>query len=121
MLAGMLNWPQGTFISKFEMEKDKGVAKITREVDGGSQVISLKLPALVTCDLRLNEPRFATLPNIMKAKKKPIEKKKPEDLGVDVKPRLQILSVEEPPSRKAGVKVETVQDLVNHLKKGGSL
>jgi len=121
MLAGMLNWPQGTFISKLEAEKDKDVIKITREVDGGLQMLSLKLPAVVSCDLRLNEPRFATLQNIMKAKKKPVDKKKPEDYGVDMNSKVQILSVEEPPSRKSGMKVETVSQLVELLKKKGTI
>ncbi len=118
MLAGLMGWPQGTFISKFAI-KDKALAEIVREVDGGLQTLSVPLPAVFTCDLRLNEPRFATLPNIMKAKKKPIDRKTPEELGVDIKPRLVTLSVEEPPSRKAGKKVQTVPELVAALKKQG--
>lgn len=119
MLAGMLNWPQATFISKLEPQSGGKEVKITREVDGGLQHLKMPLPAVVTCDLRLNEPRYATLPNIMKAKKKPVENKTPSDLGVDVKPRLQVLKVEEPPTRQAGVKVDAVTDLVQHLKKLG--
>jgi electron transfer flavoprotein beta subunit len=120
LLAGFLNWPQGTFISKIT-DKGNDTVEITREVDSGLQTLSIKLPAVITCDLRLNEPRFATLPNIMKAKKKPFEKIKLEDLGLDLRPRTQILSVEEPSVRKAGVKVSTVQELIQHLKKNGSL
>lgn len=119
MLAGMLNWPQGTFISK--LEHQSGIIKVTREVDGGLQNLQLKLPAVISCDLRLNEPRFATLPNIMKAKKKPVDKKKPADLGVEIKPKFATLQVEEPPTRKAGVKVENVQQLVDIIKKQGYL
>jgi len=117
MLAGMLNWSQGTFISKLEHNEDHVI--VTREVDGGLQTLKLKLPSVLTCDLRLNEPRFATLPNIMKAKKKPYEKKTPEELGVELKSHIQVLSVEEPPPRKGGIKVETVDELFGHLKKSG--
>ncbi|MDH3594762.1 MAG: electron transfer flavoprotein subunit beta/FixA family protein [Rhodospirillales bacterium] len=114
MLAALLGWAQGAFISKLELAD--GAAKVTREVDGGLENLSLKLPAVVTVDLRLNEPRYASLPNIMKAKKKPIEQLTPEDLEVDVAPRLEVLEVVEPPARKAGVKVESVADLVEKLK-----
>jgi len=114
MLAAMLGWPQGTFASKVTL-KDGG-ADVTREVDGGLQTVSLKLPAIVTTDLRLNEPRYASLPNIMKAKKKPIDVKQPADLGVEVAPRLKVLSVEEPPKRQAGVKVKTVEELIDKLR-----
>lgn len=119
ILAGLLNWPQGTFISKLEVNANEKIAQIVRETDVGLQTLKLKLPAVITCDLRLNEPRFATLPNIIKAKKKPVDKKTPKDLGVDITPRLKILQVEEPPARKAGIKVETVAELVQHLKKLG--
>src|SRR3970040_412401 len=102
MLAALLNWPQATFASKVKVEGDK--ATVTREVDGGLETIALKLPAIVTTDLRLNEPRYVTLPNIMKAKKKPLDSLKPDALGVDVAPRLQTLKVVEPPKRKDGVK-----------------
>jgi len=114
MLAALLGWAQGAFISKLELAD--GGAKVTREVDGGLENLSLKLPAVVTVDLRLNEPRYASLPNIMKAKKKPIEPLSPEDLGVDVAPRLEVLEVVEPPARKAGVKVENVAELMEKLK-----
>jgi electron transfer flavoprotein beta subunit len=114
MLAALLGWAQGAFISKLELAD--GAAKVTREVDGGLENLSLTLPAVVTVDLRLNEPRYASLPNIMKAKKKPIEPLTPEDLGVDVTPRLEVLEVVEPPARKAGVKVESVAELMEKLK-----
>ncbi|MDJ0949500.1 MAG: electron transfer flavoprotein subunit beta/FixA family protein [Alphaproteobacteria bacterium] len=114
MLAALLGWPQGTFISKIEI-KDSGSA-ITREVDGGLEMLEIKLPAVVTVDLRLNEPRYASLPNIMKAKKKPIETISPDALGVDVAPRVEILEVTEPPSRQAGIKVESVGELVDKLR-----
>ncbi len=114
MLAALLGWPQGTFISK--LEKLDGTVKVTREVDGGLEILDLKLPAVLTVDLRLNEPRYASLPNIMKAKKKPIETFSPEDLGVDVSPRLETLTVVEPPPRKAGVKVESVAELLDKLR-----
>ncbi len=114
MLAALLGWPQGTFISK--METHDGGVKVTREVDGGLEVLDLKLPAVLTVDLRLNEPRYASLPNIMKAKKKPIEALSPEDLGVDVTPRLETLQVVEPPPRKAGVMVDSVAELVDKLR-----
>lgn len=114
MLAALLGWAQGTFASK--IEKDGEALKVTREVDGGLETVSLKLPAIVTTDLRLNEPRYASLPNIMKARKKPIETVKPADLGVDVTPRLTVLKVEEPPKRQAGKKVASVQELVEKLR-----
>ncbi|MGH6742362.1 MAG: electron transfer flavoprotein subunit beta/FixA family protein, partial [Bradyrhizobium sp.] len=117
MLAALLGWPQGTFGSKVEI--GEGTLAITREVDAGLQTLELKLPAVVTTDLRLNEPRYASLPNIMKAKKKPIEEKTPADYGVDVKPRLQVLKTTEPPGRKAGVKVASVAELVGKLKDAG--
>ena len=114
MLAALLGWPQGTFISKLE-KNDSGI-KVTREVDGGLEILDLKMPAVLTVDLRLNEPRYASLPNIMKAKKKPIDRFSPEDLGVDVSPRLETLEVVEPPPRKAGVMVASVAELVDKLR-----
>jgi electron transfer flavoprotein beta subunit len=114
MLAALLGWPQGTFISKLEL--GDGSADVTREIDGGLEVIKIKLPAIVTVDLRLNEPRYASLPNIMKAKKKPIETLKPDALGVDVNPRVVTLKVVEPPKRNAGVKVPDVKTLVEKLR-----
>jgi electron transfer flavoprotein beta subunit len=114
MLAALAGLPQATFASKVEIEGDK--AKVTREVDGGLETLSISTPAVITTDLRLNEPRYVTLPNIMKAKKKPLETLKPEDLGVDVKPRIKTLKVSEPPKRGAGVKVPDVATLVNKLK-----
>jgi electron transfer flavoprotein beta subunit len=114
MLAALLGWAQGTFVSKVKIEGDR--ALVTREVDGGLENVSLKLPAVLTTDLRLNEPRYVTLPNIMKAKKKPLEVLKPDALGVDVTPRLVTLKVEEPPKRSAGVKVPDVKTLVEKLK-----
>ncbi len=114
MLAALLNWPQGTFASKVAIESDS--VNVTREVDGGLQTVKLKLPAIVTTDLRLNEPRYASLPNIMKAKKKPIDEKTPGDYGVDVAPRLKVIKTSEPAGRKAGVKVDSVASLVDKLK-----
>jgi electron transfer flavoprotein beta subunit len=114
MLAALLGWGQGTFASRIEIAD--GAAKVTREVDGGLETIALKLPAIVTADLRLNEPRYASLPNIMKARKKPIETVKPGDLGVDATPRLTVLKVEEPPKRLAGKKVGSVAELVDKLR-----
>jgi electron transfer flavoprotein beta subunit len=114
MLAALLGWPQGTFASKVAIEGD--AIMVTREVDGGLQTVKLKLPAIVTTDLRLNEPRYASLPNIMKAKKKPIDDKTAADYGVDIKPRLEVIKTAEPPVRKAGVKVKTVAELVDKLK-----
>ena len=114
MLAALLDWPQGTFA--FRLEFGEGAIDVTREVDGGLQTVSLKLPAIVTTDLRLNEPRYASLPNIMKAKKKPLEELSPEGLGIDVTPKLTVLKVAEPPGRQAGVKVGSAADLVQKLK-----
>jgi electron transfer flavoprotein beta subunit len=114
MLAALLDWPQATFASKIEVAGDK--ASVTREVDGGLQTLDVSLPAVVTADLRLNEPRYASLPNIMKAKKKPIDVKAPADYGVDVAPRLKVLKVAEPAKRTAGVKVENAAELVAKLK-----
>ena len=114
MLAAMLGWPQGTFAYRIEI--DDGEMNLTREIDGGLETIRLRMPAVVTTDLRLNEPRFASLPNIMRAKKKPIDTFTPEDLGVDVAPRVRTLRVEEPPKRDAGVRVESVSELVEKLK-----
>ncbi len=114
MLAQLLGWPQGTFA--FKLEKGDGELTCEREIDGGLQTIKLKLPAIITTDLRLNEPRYASLPNIMKAKKKPIDEKTPEDFGVDIAPRLKVLKVTEPEGRKAGIKVESVEQLIEKLK-----
>jgi electron transfer flavoprotein beta subunit len=114
MLAALLGWSQGTFASKVEVADGRAI--VTREVDGGLETVSLSLPAIVTTDLRLNEPRYASLPNIMKARKKPIETISPADLGVDVAPRLTVLKVEEPPKRQAGRKVASVAELVDKLR-----
>ena len=114
MLAALLNWPQATFASKIDV-KDKSL-EVTREVDEGLETIEVNIPAIVTCDLRLNEPRYASLPNIMKAKKKPLDQMSATDLGVDTKPRIEQIKVEEPPKRKAGIKVANVAELVNKLK-----
>jgi electron transfer flavoprotein beta subunit len=114
MLASLLGWPQATFASKVVLEDGK--VTVTREVDGGLETLALTLPAIVTTDLRLNEPRYVTLPNIMKAKKKPLETIKPEDLGVDVAPRLKTLKVVEPAKRSAGIKVPDVATLVAKLR-----
>jgi electron transfer flavoprotein beta subunit len=114
MLAALLGWPQATFASKVVLEDGK--VTVTREVDGGLETLALQLPAIITTDLRLNEPRYVTLPNIMKAKKKPLDTVKPEDLGVDVAPRLKTLKVAEPPKRSAGIKVPDVATLVAKLK-----
>ncbi|HVL22287.1 MAG TPA: electron transfer flavoprotein subunit beta/FixA family protein [Amaricoccus sp.] len=114
MLAALLGWPQATFASALEIAGES--ATVTREVDGGLQTITVKLPAIVTVDLRLNEPRYASLPNIMKAKKKPLEEKTPADYGVDVTPRLEVVKTAEPGTRKAGVKVSSVDELVQKLK-----
>ncbi|XP_019489719.1 PREDICTED: electron transfer flavoprotein subunit beta [Hipposideros armiger] len=119
MTAGFLDWPQGTFASQVTLEGDK--VKVEREIDGGLETLRLKLPAVVTADLRLNEPRYATLPNIMKAKKKKIEVLKAGDLGVDLTSKLSVVSVEDPPQRTAGVKVETTEDLVAKLKEIGRI
>ena len=114
MLAALLGWAQGTFASKVVLDGDK--AKVTREVDGGLQTVELKMPAIVTADLRLNQPRYASLPNIMKAKKKQLDERTPADYGADVKPRLKVIKTEEPGGRKAGVKVKSVAELVDKLK-----
>jgi electron transfer flavoprotein beta subunit len=114
MLAALLGWPQGTFASKLEI--DGAAARVTREVDGGLETVKLKLPAVITTDLRLNEPRYPSLPNMMKAKKKPLDTKKPADLGVDIAPRLKVVAIAEPASRKSGVKVASVSELVAKLK-----
>jgi electron transfer flavoprotein beta subunit len=114
MLAALLNWPQATFASKIIL-KDKSL-EVTREVDEGLETIEVNIPAIVTCDLRLNEPRYASLPNIMKAKKKPLEQINAIDLGVDTKPRIEQIKVEEPPKRKSGIKVASVAELVQKLK-----
>jgi electron transfer flavoprotein beta subunit len=114
MLAALLGWAQGTFASKIAIDGE--AVTVTREVDGGLQTVKLKAPVIVTTDLRLNEPRYASLPNIMKAKKKPIDEKTPEAYGVDVKPRLQVIKTSEPPGRKSGVKVASVAELVAKLK-----
>ncbi|WP_298816817.1 electron transfer flavoprotein subunit beta/FixA family protein [uncultured Roseibium sp.] len=114
MLAALLGWSQGTFAS--ELDLGEGTVNVTREVDGGLQTVKLKLPAIVTTDLRLNEPRYASLPNIMKAKKKPIDEKSPDDYGVDVTPRLTVVTTTEPAGREAGIKVGSVGELVEKLK-----
>ncbi len=119
MLAALLGWGQGTFASKVAL--DDGAVAVTREIDGGLQTVSLKLPAVVTTDLRLNEPRYASLPNIIKAKKKEVAVKAPADYGVDIAPRLEVLKTAEPPKRKAGVKVGSVTELVSKLKEAGVL
>jgi electron transfer flavoprotein beta subunit len=114
MLAALLGWPQATFASKVEILDDK--ARVTREVDSGLQTIEVTLPAVVSADLRLNEPRFATLPNILKARSKPLEETNPDQLGVDIAPRLKVLATEEPPLRKAGVKLNSVDELIARLR-----
>ena len=114
MLSALLNWPQATFASKIEI-KDKSL-EVIREIDEGLETIEVNIPSIVTCDLRLNEPRYASLPNIMKAKKKPLEILNVSDLGVDTTPRVQQIKIEEPPKRKAGIKVANVAELVNKLK-----
>jgi len=119
MLAALLNWPQATFASKIAIEGEG--ASVTREVDGGLETIRIKLPAIITTDLRLNEPRYPSLPNIMKAKKKPLDIKKPEDYGVDIAQRLKVLTTVEPPGRKAGIKVANAAELVAKLKEAGVL
>ncbi len=117
MLAGLLGWAQGTFASKLALAD--GQAEVTREIDGGLETVKLKLPAIITTDLRLNEPRYASLPNIMKAKKKTIDEKSPSDYGVDTAPRLKTLKVEEPPKRSAGIKVANAAELVSKLREEG--
>ena len=119
MMAALLGWPQATFASKVEIADGK--ASVTREIDGGLQTLEVALPAIVTADLRLNEPRYASLPNIMKAKKKPIDVKSTADYGVDVAPRLKVLTVTEPPKRAGGIKVESAEQLVGKLKEAGVL
>mgnify|MGYP003300139644 FL=1 len=114
MLSALLDWPQATFASKIEVKDGK--LEVVREIDEGLETIEINMPAIVTCDLRLNEPRYASLPNIMKAKKKPIEQMNASDLGVDVSPKIQQIKVEEPPKRKAGIKVSSVAELVQKLK-----
>jgi len=119
MLAALLDWPQATFASAIELNASD--AKVTREVDGGLQTIDVALPAIITADLRLNEPRYASLPNIMKAKKKPLDVKEAASMGVDLAPRLKVVKVTEPPKRQGGIKVETAADLVANLKTAGVL
>jgi electron transfer flavoprotein beta subunit len=119
MLAALLGWPQATFAHTLEIKNGK--ADVEREIDGGLQTVEVKLPAVVTTDLRLNEPRYASLPNIMKAKKKPIDQKTPADYGVDIKPRLKVLKVTEPQKRQAGVKLKTAAELVGKLKEIGAI
>jgi electron transfer flavoprotein beta subunit len=119
MLAALLGWPQGTFVSKVELHE--GSVDVTREIDGGLQTLSLALPALITTDLRLNTPRYASLPNIMKAKKKPLDEIPLEELGIDITPRLTVLSTSEPPQRKAGIKVTSAAELVQRLKNEAGL
>ncbi|MEO1613505.1 MAG: electron transfer flavoprotein subunit beta/FixA family protein, partial [Pseudomonadota bacterium] len=114
MLSALLGWSQGTYASEIDIDGDS--AKVTREVDGGLQVVDVKMPAIISVDLRLNEPRYASLPNIMKAKKKPLDEKTPADYGVDVSPRLTVVSTTEPPARAAGVKVADIAELVSKLK-----
>ena len=114
MLSALLGWSQGTFASELKISDDK--INVIREVDGGLQTIDLKLPSVITTDLRLNEPRYASLPNIMKAKKKPIEEKSPEDYGIEISSMLEVIKVSEPAQREAGIKVETVEELVDKLK-----
>jgi len=118
MTASRLDWPQGVFASKVEKEGDKGL-QVTREIDGGLETIKIDLPAVLSADLRLNEPRYATLPNIMKAKKKKIEKMSPDALGVDITPRIEVVKVEDPPVREAGIKVGDVDELVTKMKDKG--
>ena len=119
MLSALLGWPQATFCSKIEL--GSGDALVSREIDGGMQQIKVNLPLVMTTDLRLNQPRYASLPNIMKAKKKPMEEKTPSDYGADVKPRLKVIKTEDPPKRIAGVKVASVAELVSKLKAAGAI
>jgi electron transfer flavoprotein beta subunit len=119
MLAALMGWGQATFAHALEM--GEGAAKVTREIDGGLQTVEVKLPAVITTDLRLNEPRYSSLPNIMKAKKKPIEEKSPADYGVDITARLKVLKVSEPPKRAGGIKVKSVGELLDKLKEAGVL
>jgi len=117
MTAALLDWPQGTFASELKIDGDK--AQVVREIDGGLETVELKMPCVISADLRLNEPRYATLPNIMKAKKKKMAKLKPADLGVELKSNIEVLNVSDPPVREAGIKVESVEDLVTKLKDSG--
>jgi len=117
MTAALLDWPQGTFASELKIEG--GTAHVVREVDGGLETVELKMPSVISADLRLNEPRYATLPNIMKAKKKKMDKLKPADLGVELSSQIEVLNVTDPPQREAGIKVENVEELVSKLKDGG--
>lgn len=117
MLAALLGWPQATFCSK--LEPGSGEATVTREIDGGLQTLKVKMPLVVTTDLRLNQPRYASLPNIMKAKKKPLEEKTPADFGADVRPRLRVVKTEDPPKRQAGIKVKSAGELAAKLKEAG--
>jgi len=119
ILAGLMDWSQATFASKLVVDADKKEANVTREIDGGLEELKCRLPLIVTTDLRLNEPRYASLPNIMKAKKKPIEKLTPSDLGVDLTPRIEVIKVTEPPKRVGGTKVANVDELVAKLKEAG--
>lgn len=119
MLAGLLDWPQANYASKVELRSDEKEVSVAREIDGGSETLKMSLPAIVTTDLRLNEPRYASLPNIMKAKKKPVVKMTPADLGVDLTPRLKVLKVTDPPKRQGGAKVENVDQVVQKLKEAG--
>lgn len=121
ILAGLLGWPQATQASKVEIKDENGTIEVTREVDGGVETLRTKLPMVITTDLRLNEPRYASLPNIMKAKKKPLEKKKLEDFGVEDKKRLKTIKVTEPPPRQGGGKVEDVDGFIGKLKELGAL
>ena len=114
MIAALMSWSQATFASKIDLKND--TASVTREVDGGLQTIEIKLPAIISVDLRLNEPRYASLPNIMKAKRKPLDIKKPEDLGLSINNRLKIISTKAPEDRVAGIKVDSVEDLIKKLK-----
>ena len=114
MISALLQWSQATFASKVEVNSH--TAQVTREVDGGLQKIELNLPAIISVDLRLNEPRYASLPNIMKAKRKPLDIKKPEELGLSIENRLKIITTKAPPDREAGIKVESVEDLISKLK-----
>ena len=115
MLAALMGWPQGAFASQITFKDGENV-EVMREIDGGMETLAMKLPAVVTTDLRLNEPRYASLPNIMKAKKKPLDVLSADELGVDLKPTVEVLSVEPPPERKGGIKVESVDELVEKLK-----
>ncbi|GAA6015241.1 hypothetical protein JCM11491_000980 [Sporobolomyces phaffii] len=121
MLAGMLNWPQANFASKVDLDTASAQVTVSREIDGGLETLKLKLPAVITTDLRLNQPRYASLPNIMKAKKKPLKKVKPEDIGVDLTPRLETVNVVAPPPRKGGAKVASVDEVIAKLKEAGVL